>query len=149
MAERTEDAASVGGRGLNVTEKKPHHELDEFLIRASDDGRRLAKRYSGRMSVTMTLMPDDTYRCIVRDADKLAVSVTVGRPARSTVATDAPEAFDAAASAAISFALEEKDEHGIRVLTDHSVYDEHERVIARSPSEDPTLKNNLRRKDSK
>jgi len=128
-----------------MTEKKPHHDLDEFVVRSTDDGKRLAKRYSGRMKVTLTLMPGDTYRCIVRDGDGCGVSVTVGHPVVLQHATDSPEAFDDAARAAISFALMEKDEHGIRVLTDHANYDGERAVIARSPSDDTTLKTKLKK----
>lgn len=73
----------------------------------------MATRYSGGVKVACKLvaapnMPHgEQYRCVLsNDAGKIGVQY-VGLPAHLTHAIDSPAAYDAAAHAAISFALDE------------------------------------------
>lgn len=72
----------------------------------------MAKRYCGE--VTIELYWDDKkerYRSVVRCV-KASTVIWVGRPAAAHGAVDAPRAYDAAARAALSFAMEEEGDRG-------------------------------------
>lgn len=64
-------------------------------------------RYSGDVTVSVTLTPLDRYICIVRD-DCDEVKQEVGPPAFLRVALDCDEAIDAVAIAALSFATHDQ-----------------------------------------
>lgn len=114
---------------------KPHMTLEETLARIEDGatGKSHARRYSGGMRVLVTLMPDDSYHCLVKDRDGHHARVVVNASPHDarTRALDAPEMFDDIARAAISFALVETDADGNFLVTDHSDYLGPNRLITR------------------
>lgn len=79
-----------------------------------------AKRYSGSIVIRVTYLDyahtgrlDGEYRCFLRRADgKARTTIYVGVPASTKLPVDSPEAFDAAARAAISFAHNEFGDWG-------------------------------------
>jgi hypothetical protein len=74
-------------------------------------------RYSGDAKITLTLQDNDSYRVVV-ETDCDASCITINSPKVLKHAIDSPEAFDDAARAAVAFALEERDEHGVSVFDD-------------------------------
>lgn len=73
----------------------------------------MAIRYSGATKIICKLVPaphmphGEQYRCTIsRDGKRVGVQF-VGIPAHLTHAIDSPKAYDAAAHAALSFALDE------------------------------------------
>jgi hypothetical protein len=95
------------------------------------------RRFSGKATVVMQLNRKDEYVAWVIVEDVTSVMtitqamyrVAPPKTKTMTCSIDAPEAFDSAARAAIGFALEEKDQHGISTFdsgdfafTDDAVY---------------------------
>lgn len=74
----------------------------------------MAIRYSGRVAITVRLLPDnDTYDVTLRKSGRtrrnVRQSVFVGAPRHLTHAVDSPQAYDDTAHAGVSFILDEKD----------------------------------------
>jgi hypothetical protein len=131
------------------------HEQDEDEESESDDdeeaepnGRHaranMATRYSGNITVRLTYVdrpPPGTFHDN-RGGYKATVSqgrehqtIWVGEPAHLTHAVDSPAAYDDAARAAISFALDENDEWGIQILDESGVdSDDHGIRVSRKRS---------------
>lgn len=84
-----------------------------------------ARRYSGSCTIYVELVEEQrlqiqghpaTYRCVVTDSgSKDRFDVMVGHPKHLVRAVDSPEAFDDAAHAAISFALNADTEDFVQV----------------------------------
>jgi hypothetical protein len=86
-----------------------------------------ARRYSGEVRIELTLVPapnmphGEQYRCDISLRGVRLGTQYVGIPAHLEHAIDSPEAFDAAARAALSFAVdeEERGERDWRGFADH------------------------------
>lgn len=80
----------------------------------------MARRYSGGLNINVRLRLAGNYGCTVSDSSS-TVSVKVNPPACPEHAIDSSEAYDDAARAAVAFALEEKDDHGVQILDESQV----------------------------